>query len=131
MSGDPHLPTPEEILVTHEEIEDAYDMKYTGTKVVAPKLKLRRILQDTDEYEGVYMCAAFLLRKLITRHIFEDGNKRTAWTTVREYLSAHGETPADHGPSAKQVMYRVRRYDVDEIAVWLDTGKIDEDRLTP
>lgn len=131
MTDDPHLPTPEEILATHEEIEDAYDMKYTGVKVAAPKLKLKRILRDADDYDDVYDRAAFLLRKLITAHIFEDGNKRTAWTTVREYLDAHGETPANHGPSAKPVMYRIRRFNVEEISEWLETGDIDEDRLEP
>jgi len=63
VTTDPHLPTPEEILATHEEIEEAYDMKYTGTKVAAPNLKLRRIVRDAADYDDVFFRAAHLLRK--------------------------------------------------------------------
>jgi prophage maintenance system killer protein len=128
---DSKLPTPEEILATHEEIEEQYDMKYTGTRVAAPKLKLKRILEETAEHDGVYTRAAFLLRKLVTAHYFEDGNKRTAWVTMREYLQEHDETPAERGKESGKVLRRVRRFDVDEIATWLETGEIDEDRLDP
>lgn len=125
------FPTPEEILATHQEIEDAYDMKYTGARVAAPKLKLKRILRDGEQHDELYVRAAFLLRKLITAHLFEDGNKRTAWVTTREYLADHDEEPAERGPDSEKVLRRIRRFDVDEIAEWLETGEIDEDRLAP
>ncbi len=128
---DSRLPTPEEILVTHEEIEEQYNMKYTGTRVAAPKLKLRRILRETAKHDGVYTRAAFLLRKLITAHYFEDGNKRTAWVTIREYLQKHDETPAERGEDSGKVLRRIRRFDVEEIEIWLETGEIDDDRLDP
>lgn len=128
---DDTLPRAEEILAAHEEIEDAYDMKYTGARVAAPRLELRSILEEADQYDGVHARAAFLLRKLITAHLFEDGNKRTAWTVVRGYLAGNGERPAERTPSAERVLRRIRRYDVDEIATWLETGEIDEERLEP
>jgi len=59
------------------------------------------------------------------------GNKRTAWVTVIQFLEKHGETPAETTPSAKRVLYRIRRYDIEEVAAWLRTGDIDEDRLEP
>lgn len=128
---DDTLPTAKEILATHEEIERAYDMKYTGTRVAAPKLKLGRILRDSGDYDDLYHRAAYLLRKLVTAHLFEDGNKRTAWVTVRKYLSENGETPAERGPEAGRVLRRIRRYDVAEIAEWLESGEIDDSRLGP
>lgn len=131
MVEDAALPTPEEILATHEEIEEAYDMAYTGTRAPASEATLKGILQDADDLDDIYTRAAFLLRKLITSHIFEDGNKRTAWITVREYLDGHGETPAERTPSAERVLSRIRRYDVAEIADWLENGEIDEERLDP
>ena len=67
----------------------------------------------------------------MTSHFFEDGNKRTAWITTREYLDRHGEQPAETGEDAERVLRRIRRYDTDEIAAWLETGAIDEDRLDP
>lgn len=78
-----------------------------------------------------YHRAGFLLRKLITAHNFEDENKRTAWVTACDYLSENDETPAERTSSAARVLRRVRRYDVDEIAEWLESGEIDESRLGP
>ncbi len=131
MTDDETLPTPEEILTTHDVIEDEYDMKYTGTRVAAPKLKLRRIVREADEQDGLYLRAGFLLRKLITSHLFEDGNKRTGWASTVKYLDRNGETPAEHGENVERVLKRVRRYDVDELAEWLESGEIDESRLGP
>lgn len=131
MPDDETLPTPEEILAMHEEIEDEYDMKYTGTRVAAPKLKLKRIVREADDQDDLYNRAGFLLRKLITAHLFEDGNKRTGWTVAQIYLERNGETPARHGEHVERVLKRVRRYDVGEIAEWLESGEIDESRLGP
>lgn len=105
-------------------------MKYTGVKVPDPKSRFRTIIENAGEYNSVYMRAAFLLRKLTTEHVFKDGNKRTAWTETRQYLERKGITPPDR-ENVEQVLYRIRRFDVDEIAVWLETGEIDEDRLHP
>ena len=123
-------PTPEQIIATHQEVEDTYDLKYTGARVAAPKLKLKRI-QERNDLETLYLKAAFLLRKLITSHLFEDGNKRTAWLTTRKYLDEYGEEPAERGPETAHVLRRIRRYDIEEIAEWLETGEIDESRLRP
>jgi len=125
------LPTPEEILATHEEIEEAYDMTHTGVRALMPEMKLQRIVDDAAEADGVFQRAAILLRRLISAHIFEDGNKRTAWVTTRKFLEAHGEGPAERTPGAERVLYRIQRFDTEEIATWLRTGEIDEDRLEP
>jgi len=128
---DPALPTPAEILTMHEEIEDEYDMKYTGVRVPAPKLRLREILQEAAAHDELFHRAAFLLRKLITAHLFEDGNKRTAWTVTQIYLERHDEVPAERGLPVERVLRRIRRYDVDELAEWLETGELDASRLEP
>jgi death-on-curing protein len=126
------LPTPAEILATHEEIEEAYDLTHRGSRVAVPRLTLRELLEDVAEHapDEVYLRAAHLLRDLVTGHLFEDGNKRTAWVTTREYLSRNDARPAD-ADLAERVLKRIRRYDVEEIATWLETGEIDEDRLRP
>ena len=128
---DDDLPTPAEILATHEEIEKAYDLKHRGARVAAPRLKIKRLLRDVEQRDEVYPRAGQLLRDLVTSHFFEDGNKRTAWITMREYLDRHGEQPAETGEGAERVLRRIRRFDPDEIAAWLETGTIDEDRLEP
>jgi death-on-curing protein len=131
MSDRDLLPTPDEILTIHEEIEEAEDMKYRGVRVAAPKLDLREFLTEAAEYDDIYLRAAFLLRKLITAHLFEDGNKRTAWAVTREYLGRHGLEPAQRDVSTERVLRRIRRYEVEEIATWLESGDLDRDRLHP
>lgn len=131
MPEDDQLPSPDEILVAHEELEDTYGMKYRGTRVAAPKLDLRDILDAVGEYETVSLRAACLLRKLISAHLFEDGNKRTAWVVTREYLDRHGLEPAAPRAEVERVLRRIRRYDVSEIAAWLADGELDSSRLEP
>lgn len=126
-----NLPTANEILEAHEEIEEAYDMKYRGVRVAAPRARLQKIVEQAAEEEEAFDRAAFLLRKLITAHLFEDGNKRTAWVTAREYLARNDLEPDPRREEVERVLRRIRRYDVDEIAGWLETGDIDRDRLNP
>lgn len=125
------LPPPAAIIATHEEIEEAYDLTHRGARVAVPQLELRRLLEDVATHETVHQRAAALLRKLITAHLFEDGNKRTAWATTISYLDDLRETPAETGDRVPHILRCIRRYDVDELAVWLETGAIDEDRLDP
>lgn len=126
-----NLPTVDEILATHDEIENRYDLKHTGTYSSVPQVDLRALLAAAETQDGVYQRAAFLLRKLITEHLFEDGNKRTAWVTTREYLESNGLRPAETGDRVPHILRRIRRYEIGEIAQWLETGEIDENRLHP
>ncbi len=126
-----NLPDPREILNVHETIEREYDLKYTGAAVAAPRLKLRRLVCNVDDYEGTFLRGAVLLRKLITSHYFEDGNKRTAWATTVLYLERCSAEPAESGESVERILKRIRRYDAREIAEWLATGDLDRDRLSP
>jgi len=124
------LPDPDEIITIHDEIEDEYDLEYTGAAVAAPRLELRSILEDVDEYDGTFLRAAALLRHVLTAHLFEDGNKRTSWTVTAFYLESRDAEPAvTESDVVEKVLKRIRRYDVDEIADWLADGEIDRDRL--
>lgn len=131
MPDDDRLPTPDEILAIHETIEVVEDMTYRGTRMAAPRLELRELLDEARDLEGVYLRAAFLLRKLITAHLFEDGNKRAAWTVTWIYLERHGLHPDEQDQSVERVLRRIRRYDVEEIAEWLESADLDRERLNP
>lgn len=131
MTEPPDLPKPDEILAIHKEIEKEYAMKYTGTRVAAPRLNLRDIRREVGEYDDLYMRAACLLRKLITAHLFEDGNKRTAWTVTTTYLERAGAKRAESSVGTERVVRSIRKYEVDELAEWLKTGGIDQSRLNP
>lgn len=127
--ADDDLPSPRQIIAAHDEIEAEWDLKYTGARVGSPFLHLRKIVQTVAEYDGVYLRAASLLRSITTAHLFEDGNKRTAWVVTRAYLDEHAIEPAPHDEEVERLLRRIRRYDVEEIAEWLESGALDRDRL--
>ena len=98
----------------------------------APKAKLRRnVLDPASKYDDPYHRAAILLFKTQSVHIFEDANKRTAWTVMMEYLDRYGITP--ELPQDDDVIERIVRrtglFDIEELAEWLETGDIDEEKL--
>ena len=126
------LPTPAEIMMTHERIEEEYDLKFTGTMKAAPKLKLRRnVLEPAAEYDDVFHRAAVLLFEIPSVHVFQDANKRTAWMVTMAYLDRKGFEPQfpQNNETIEQIARRAGLYDIDELATWLKTGEIDEERL--
>jgi prophage maintenance system killer protein len=130
MSDD--LPTPEEILAMHEEIEAEYDLKYKGVRIAAPKLKLREnVIEPAAEYDDPWHRAAVLLFQIPSVHVFEDANKRTAWAVTMGYLDEQGldvELPQDNDV-IERIVRRAGLFDTDELAEWLKTGTIDENKL--
>lgn len=132
MTDDDLLPSPRQIIIAHEQIEESYDLKFRGARVASPRLNLRDILEEVRGYDDVYLRAACLLRKVLTAHLFEDGNKRTAWSITLHYLEKHGLQPAERRTVViTHVLRSIRGYDVEEIAEWLDSGDIDRSRLNP
>jgi len=132
MSGeaDPALPTPEDILAIHDRLEEGYDLTHTGTMTAAPRLAIREnVLAEAEQYDDPYHRAAALLWHLISTHVFEDANKRTAWTAAMEYLDRHGIDPDLPVEEVGRVVRRHGLFTVDELATWLETGEIDRDRL--
>jgi len=131
---DDDLPTPEEILAVHERIEDEQGLKHEGIMKAAPKAKLRRnVLDPAAEYDDPYHRAAVLLFGIQSTHVFEDANKRTAWTVARAYLRRAGvdlDFPQDD-ETIEQIVRRAGAFDMDELAEWFGTGEIDEDRIGP
>jgi death-on-curing protein len=129
---DSNLPDANDIIEVHGQIEEQENLTYTGSRVASPWLRLREdVIEEAEKRDGIYPRAAALLRKTITRHVFEDGNKRTAWTATVLYLEEQDTEPAVRGMDAERVLRRIRRYDIEEIAEWLKSGEIDEERLDP
>ncbi len=50
---------------------------------------------------GAYRRAAALLNRIADAHVYEDGNKRTAWTVAETFLNevGHEAVPADEDAS--------------------------------
>jgi len=48
---------------------------------------------------------------------------------MRAYLDEHAIEPAPHDEEVERLLRCIRRYDVEEIAEWLESGALDRDRL--
>jgi prophage maintenance system killer protein len=128
--SDDALPTAEDIVAVHDDIEREYDLKYKGARVTS-QLRCRSIVREATEYGDVYMRGAFLLRKIATAHLFEDANKRTAWNVATSYLERAGAPRANSVVNEERVVRSMRKYEVEELANWLKLGEIDQSRLNP
>lgn len=120
-------------MATHDELEKDYDLDHEGASVPNPDVHFSEIIRETrDNHYDPYDRAAYLLRRLITAHLFEDANKRTAWLTIRDYLNQHRLEPAKtKKEDTEPVLNAIRSFDVDELAEWLETGEIDESKFHP
>lgn len=126
------LPTPTEIIAAHDRIEMLYDLKYPGVRTAAPRSKLREnVLEPAGKYDAPYHRAATLLFGIQSVHIFEDANKRTAWTVMMVYLDRQGIVPElpQNGETIERIVRRAGLFDSDELAEWLETGEIDTSKL--
>ncbi|MEF8802293.1 MAG: Fic family protein [Halolamina sp.] len=105
-------------------------MKHIDTMPAAPRLALKeKILAEAQQYDDPYHRAAVLLWHLISTHVLEEANKRTAWTMAIQVLHRHGIDPALPEDEVARVVRRHGLFTVDELATWLETGEIDADRL--
>jgi death-on-curing protein len=132
MTEDEALPTPQDIIDVHDRLEEDYDLKHTGTMKAAPEAKLRReVIEPARECETPYRRAAVLLFKIPSVHVFEDANKRTAWTVTIRYLNRKGVKPEFEQDDAtiEKIVRRAGLFYPDELAAWFETGEIDEDIL--
>ena len=75
----------------HEEIEAEYDLKYERMRIAAPKLRLQeKVVDPAVEYGGQWHRAPVFLFGILSAHVFEDANKRTAWAVTIEYPNRQG-----------------------------------------
>ena len=132
MTEDDDLPTPSDIIDVHDRLERKYDLKHKGTMKVAPKAKLRReVIEPAQECENPYERASVLLFKIPSVHVFEDANKRTAWTVTIRYLERKGLKPdfTQDDKTIEKIIRRAGLFYPEELAEWFRTGDIDESKL--
>lgn len=123
------LPSVGDIYDAHDDVVERWDLSHGDTGAVLPDQRIESVLDEASAHDGPYLRAAALLRHLVNAHVFEDGNKRTAWIVARTYLLQQGLDAEPSGERAADVMRHLKRYDVGELAEWLRTGDIDETRL--
>ena len=108
-----------------EYIHDEQILKYGG------RLGFHRDPSLLDEISALargcegdtYQKAAFLLRSLITAHVFKDGQHRTAFVVTSLFLRENGkEIRCNNYSQARTFLKDIRAHDLDEIARWLKYG---------
>lgn len=123
------LPTVAEIHAIHEKVVDRYDLTHDGMQAHFPDRRIQSVIDEASQHDDPHRRAAELLWHLIARHVYEDGNKRTAWLATANYLEREGfELPVDLDEVATVLKHR-GRYDTEEFTVWLKSGEIDRSKL--
>jgi len=102
------------LLKVHERMLEEYG-GYPGFRSGLEVFKA--ILEEVRAAKGIYRKAAILLKRLRTANIFEDANKRTAYTITKAFLEMNG--------------YRLKIEDVEEALTFLKTEILfcDEDDI--
>ena len=113
----------------HDQIVRQYDLDHAGVGRPNSDLVLGRIVEDARRIESPYDRAAFYLKRLIEAHVFEDGNKRTAWLAAVWVLQHEGLRAAVDRREVATVLKHVRRFDHADLSTWLETGAIDRSRF--
>lgn len=83
------------------------------------------ILEEVKTTKGIYRKAAVLLRRLVTDRIFKDGNHRTSYEVTKTFLEKNGKKMKFTNKEDIITFIKcIRRYNINEIEVWLKDGKI-------
>jgi death-on-curing family protein len=94
------------------------------------RTKLNTAIHECITKEGdVYDKAAILLRELIQKHPFANGNRRTAFTAVKYFIDMNNSTfGIQPSKSQPRVLVGIREgyYIHQEIKEWFKNGKIRE-----
>jgi len=119
----------DEIKWIHERVVTTYDLHNPGMGHPQGEMILKNILATASSSSDAYEQAAIVLNKLISVHVFEDGNKRTAWLAVVKLLSEYDEQPSPDRSEVARVLRHIARYSTAELATWLRSGEIDRSKL--
>jgi len=109
-------------------IHDKMIEKFGGHKGVRRSLDLfDLILKDVRLTDGTYRKAAVLLTRLIAAHIFEDANKRTAYTLTKTFLEMNrAPMRITNEEEALKFLRKIREYHLDQVEEWLKHGRTKE-----
>ncbi len=116
--------TLEEVLAVHDRMieigggrEGMHDFTLLHSAVERPKAQFG----GQHLYATIWLAAAVLMQSLVKNHLFEDGNKRTAYFSTMRFLHKNGYilSPSKQAALTFMVAVVVERKSVEEIAAWL------------
>ena len=124
-------PTRHSVIFTNEIICIMSNRKADQHKLIKPDSFIEAVIEKSKESTGdVYDKAAILLFNLVVNHGFASGNKRTGFIiTIRFINQNKGKTRIRNFDKAERILRNIRKFNIEELAVWLRTGDIDEAKL--
>ena len=112
----------------HHDVIEQNPSKYPGVKTSV--VLLDEILREARNTPGMYKKAAFLLKGIKDKHVFEDGNTTTAILLTIDFLEKNDK---EFKPEDQKLIAKVGdnhgAFSREEIARFLETGEIDETKL--
>ena len=117
--------TTNEVLLIHERILNRFggaaglrDWELLDSAVN----RSRATLDGKDLYPDIYKEAAALCHSLVLNQCFVDGNKRTAWETMKRFLGENGVLLRSSAKDVVDLMLEIgnEHLDVGVIAEWLE-----------
>ncbi len=123
-------PTAEDIISINKSLMERVKVtKAERHGLLAGREVLEDIVKEVKTAKGdLYDKAAVLLVRLVQKHPFESGNRRTAFLATEGFLEVNGSKMNIDRETVENVLKGVRErfYSLDDIIKWLRTGDIHE-----
>ena len=127
-------PSVQDVLTAHEAVKQNSEVRTEGLRSSQDKAleQIREVIERAMEEEDLHISAAVYLKKLIDKHPFNDGNKRTALIVATRFLEENEGEFRPHKIQNTDELYNCIKWDlpsmdIEETAYWIKTGEIPDD----
>lgn len=124
-------PQKESIVFINEIINIMSNRKADQHRLLGSDIFIANAIEKTRNEKGdLYDKAAVLLHGLVTIHGFASGNKRTGFIVMTYFLNKNGgKIKIRSFNKAEHIIKNISRFKIQEIASWLRTGEINEEKI--
>jgi death-on-curing family protein len=130
-------PKVKDVLTAHEVVKANSRVRTEGFRrsQKAGIETIREVLDKARKEDDIYTAAAIYLRKLIEKHPFNDGNKRTAIMVTDRFLEENNQVFQPRKVQNTDELYDTIKWElvsmnIEETAHWLETGEVLDDNTT-
>lgn len=123
--------TVNDLIEINKYVLKAFHDKKGDKHEILDMVKILDLIFKVERLEGdVYEKAAYLMLHITKGHPFASGNKRTAYTATKKFLSNNQKTYKfkDDNVINPKIMIAIRegRYTLDEIKEWITYGRVEK-----
>lgn len=126
-------PTVQDVITAHEIVKQESKVRtkgFRGSQQRALK-QIQEVIESAKREREIYTSAAVYLKKMIDKHPFNDGNKRTAIMITDRFLEENNKEFQPHKVQETDELYDTIKWEltsmnIEETAHWLKTGEIPE-----